>query len=88
MVGACRSAGFTPSIGMNSPQISSTVNLVAAGFGVTLIPASIGQIHAEGVSFHELQGKPPRTSIALVHRQRERAPALLNLVKAMRAATR
>ena len=55
---------------------------------MTLIPASIGQIHAEGVSFHELQGKPPRTSIALVHRQRERAPALLNLVKAMRAATR
>ena len=73
---------------MSSPQISSTVNLVAGGFGVTLIPASIGQIHAEGVSFHELQGKPPRTSIALVHRHRERAPALLNLVKAMRAATR
>ncbi len=31
MIGACRRAGFTPSIGMSSPQISSTVNLVAAG---------------------------------------------------------
>ena len=88
MVGACRSAGFTPLIGMNSPQISSTVNLVGAGFGVTLIPASIGQIHAGGVSFHELRGKPLRTSIALVHRQRERSPVVLNLVKIMRAATR
>jgi DNA-binding transcriptional LysR family regulator len=86
IIGACRSAGFSPSVSMESPQISSTANLVAAGFGVALIPASIRQIHAEGVSYHELSGKPLHTSIALVHRQREKAPTVLNFVKALRKA--
>jgi DNA-binding transcriptional LysR family regulator len=84
MTNACHAAGFTPTIGMESPQISATANFVAAGFGVTLIPASIRQIHAEGVSYHELRGKPLRTGIALVHRQRERAPTVLNFVKILR----
>jgi DNA-binding transcriptional LysR family regulator len=88
MIEACRAAGFTPAIGMDSPQISSTANLVAAGFGVTLIPASIRQFQAEGVTFHELQGKPLRTGIALVHRPRERAQTVLNFIKVMRDAKR
>jgi DNA-binding transcriptional LysR family regulator len=88
MIEACRAAGFTPEIGMDSPQISSTANLVAAGFGVTLIPASIRQFKAEGVSFHELQGKPLRTGIALVMRPRERAQTVLNFVKVLRAVRR
>jgi DNA-binding transcriptional LysR family regulator len=86
IIAACISAGFSPSVSMESPQISSTANLVAAGFGVALIPASIQQIHAEGVSYHELLGKPLHTSIALVHRQREKAPTVLNFVKVLRKA--
>jgi DNA-binding transcriptional LysR family regulator len=88
MIDACRAAGFTPDIGLHSPQISSAANLVAAGFGVTLIPASIQQFQAEGVSFHELQGKPLRTGIALVMRPRERAQTVLNMVKVMRSTKR
>jgi hypothetical protein len=38
------------------------------------------------VSYHELLGKPLHTSIALVHRQREKAPTVLNFVKALRKA--
>ncbi len=85
MTNACHAAGFTPIIGMESPQISATANFVAAGFGVTLIPASIRQIHAQGASYHELQGEPLRTGIALVHRPRERAPTVLNFVKILRS---
>jgi DNA-binding transcriptional LysR family regulator len=88
MISACRSAHFTPAISMESPQISSTTNLVAAGFGVTLIPASICQIQVAGVSFHELRGTPLQTGIALVYRQRERAPTVLNFAKIIRAAAR
>jgi DNA-binding transcriptional LysR family regulator len=86
MTNACHAAGFTPTIGMESPQISATANFVGAGFGVTLIPASIRQIHTEGVTYHELKGKPLRTGIALVHRQRERAPTVLNFVKIVKGA--
>ncbi|MFP3549683.1 LysR substrate-binding domain-containing protein [Paraburkholderia sp. SIMBA_049] len=31
IIGACRAAGFAPSISMESPQISSAANLVSAG---------------------------------------------------------
>jgi DNA-binding transcriptional LysR family regulator len=86
IIAACIFAGFSPSVSMESPQISSTANLVAAGFGVALIPASIRQIHAEGVSYHELLGTPLHTGIALVHRQREKAPTVLNFVKVLRKA--
>jgi len=86
IIAACISAGFSPSVSMESPQISSTANLVAAGFGVALIPASIRQIQAEGVSYHELLGKPLHTGIALVHRPREKSPTVLNFVKVLRKA--
>jgi DNA-binding transcriptional LysR family regulator len=66
IIGACREAGFAPSISM-APQISSAANLVAAGFGVAMVPASIQQIQVEGVSYHELKGKPLSTGIALIH---------------------
>jgi DNA-binding transcriptional LysR family regulator len=84
IISACREAGFAPSIGMESPQISSAANLVAAGFGVAVVPASIRQIQVEGVSYHELQGKPLSTGIALIHRQREKSPTVLNFVRILR----
>jgi DNA-binding transcriptional LysR family regulator len=84
IISACREAGFAPSISMESPQISSAANLVAAGFGVAVVPASIRQIQVEGVSYHELQGKPLSTGIALIHRQREKSPTVLNFVRILR----
>jgi DNA-binding transcriptional LysR family regulator len=84
IISACREAGFAPSISMESPQISSAANLVAAGFGVAVVPASIRQIQVEGVSYHELQGKPLSTGIALIHRPREKSPTVLNFVRILR----
>jgi len=81
IISACHAAGFNPAISMESPQISSTVNMVAAGFGVTLIPSSMRQIQAEGVSWHALGDRALRTKIALVHRPREKAPTVRNLVR-------
>jgi DNA-binding transcriptional LysR family regulator len=78
IIGACHASGFAPSISMESPQISSAANLVSAGFGVAVVPASMRQVQVEGVSYHELKGKPLSTGIALIHRQREKSPAVLN----------
>lgn len=38
---ACREAGFEPELGQSSPQITSLVNLVAAGLGFSIVPASM-----------------------------------------------
>ncbi|GAB7526267.1 LysR family transcriptional regulator [Paraburkholderia sp. 2C] len=84
IIGACHQAGFAPSIGMESPQISSAANLVAAGFGIAVVPASIRQVQIEGVSYHELKHNPLSTGIALIHRQREKSPTVLNFVRVLR----
>ena len=84
IISACREAGFAPSISMESPQISSAANLVAAGFGVAVVPESIRQIQVEGVSYHALKGRSLSTGIALIHRQREKSPTVLNFVRILR----
>lgn len=88
IISACHAAGFNPTISMESPQISSTVNMAAAGFGVTLIPSSMRQIHAKGVSWHDLSDRALRTTIALVHRPREKAVTVQNLVRTVREVAR
>ncbi len=52
MTSACRSIGFTPSIGTR-PEASSTVNRVAASFRITVVLGSIRRIHAEAASCHK-----------------------------------
>ncbi|MFP3548375.1 LysR substrate-binding domain-containing protein, partial [Rhizobium sp. SIMBA_035] len=86
IISACHAAGFNPVISMESPQISSTVNMAAAGFGVTLIPSSMRQIQAKGVTYHALKGGSLHTTIALVYRPREKAPTLQNFVRIVREA--
>jgi len=65
IIAACQKAGFTPRLGQSTPQIAATVPMVAAGMGVSIVPAYLSQIHAEGATFHPIDGPMPRASIAL-----------------------
>lgn len=56
IVGACRKAGFEPLLGQQAPQLSSVVNLVAAEFGVSIVPAAVTQIRVEGVAYVDIEG--------------------------------
>lgn len=66
IVAACGRAGFSPHIVQEAPQMASTVNLVAAGVGVALVPASMRQIRAPGVAYLRLAAPAPTASLALV----------------------
>jgi DNA-binding transcriptional LysR family regulator len=68
IVGACREAGFEPIAGQQAPQLSSVVNLVAAEFGVSLVPASVCQIRVEGVVYTDVLGNPISIRLALASR--------------------
>ena len=85
IIAACRKEGFSPSLGQESPQVPSTVNMVAAGFGVSIVPASIRSVHAEGVTYHRIKGEPLKVQIALAHRAHERTQVVLNLVQMIRS---
>ena len=58
IVTACRAAGFTPNVVQEVPRLPSTLSLVAAGLGISLVPASMRRIAMAGVSFRPLCDAP------------------------------
>jgi DNA-binding transcriptional LysR family regulator len=54
IITACRGAGFSPHVGQEAPRIISTLNLVAAGLGVSLVPESLRRLQMDGVVYRRL----------------------------------
>jgi len=60
----CRSAGFAPRIVQESRELYTTVSLVEAGMGVTIVPASIRKMGWGGVAYLPLDGVGTRIDMA------------------------
>jgi DNA-binding transcriptional LysR family regulator len=54
IITACRGAGFSPVVGQEAPRIISTLNLVAAGLGVSVVPESLRRLQMDGVVYRRL----------------------------------
>jgi DNA-binding transcriptional LysR family regulator len=81
IVDACRRAGFELVSSQEVPQLSSVVNLVAAEFGVSVVPASISQFHMAGVRYLEIEdAEPPVARLALATRPGQDSPAVHNFL--------
>ncbi|UCZ85440.1 LysR family transcriptional regulator [Pseudomonas sp. L5B5] len=65
IVSACRAQGFSPRIHQQAPQVSSAVNLVSAGMGVALVPASMQRMARPGLNFRQLALEHPRATLGL-----------------------
>jgi DNA-binding transcriptional LysR family regulator len=81
---ACRRARFSPRISHEVMQVTSIANLVAAGLGVSLVPASMQQVHTSGVAYRPIEGDAPRARMSLAYRRDDDSPAVLNLIKLAR----
>lgn len=82
---ACQRAGFSPRIGQEAPRMLATLSLVAAGLGVTLIPASMQRIGVEGVAYRPLDRKAGLVApLNLACRRGEDAPAARRLISLAR----
>jgi DNA-binding transcriptional LysR family regulator len=66
IVDACRAAGFSPRVEQEAPQMASTVTLIATGLGISLVPESMGQLLAQGVTYRPILGPAPVARLALV----------------------
>ena len=53
---ACHAAGFSPRIGQEAPHVISTLPLVAAGIGISIVPASLQHMNVRGVVYRRLAG--------------------------------
>ena len=85
IIAACAEAGFSPHVGQEAPRIVSTLNLVAAGLGVTIVPASLSRLPLDGVSYRPLKGRPAlKVPLSLACRADERSAATLGFIELVR----
>jgi DNA-binding transcriptional LysR family regulator len=66
LLGLCREAGFEPRIVQEAPEFTSIVGLVAAGLGVTLVPATMRALDLRGVVYRQLSDPEAKVALALV----------------------
>ena len=79
---ACRRAGFTPHVFHEPGSIQTNLGLVSAGFGVTLMPASIRSLGRAGVVYRPLASARP------ARRDGHRVPARRTLARPRRVPRR
>lgn len=85
IITACKGAGFSPRVGQEAPRILSTLNLVAAGLGVSIVPASLRRLEMDGVVYRSIaKNQQPLAPLILACRGRENSAAVqrfIDLVK-------
>jgi DNA-binding transcriptional LysR family regulator len=85
IISACRRAGFSPHIGQEAPLIVSTLNLVAAGLGVSIVPASLRRQQMDGVVYRRLTDRPKlRAPLNLAYRRQGNSPAAQQFIELVR----
>lgn len=76
----CHQAGITPRVDQFTWQFSSIINFVAAGLGVSIVPASMNEIKIKGVEFRQIEGQAPATSLALACLKGTTSPIVRNFM--------
>lgn len=72
----CVNAGFLPRIAHEVIDSQSILGLIAAGFGVALLPASIARLTGDQIIFHTLGPSAPAADVFLVYRLNDPSPVL------------
>lgn len=74
LLNLARQAGFNPRIAQEANEALTIIGLVAAGLGVSVLPASFQRIRIDGVAFRTLLDKDATTAVWLVKRRQEQSP--------------
>jgi DNA-binding transcriptional LysR family regulator len=77
LIDACTRAGFTPQIAAEVDRMLTNISLVAAGIGISAVPASMHGFHADSVVYCRIRDGGPGLSapLSLVTREDETLPA-------------
>jgi DNA-binding transcriptional LysR family regulator len=80
---ACRRAGFSPRIAAEVERMLSAISFVAAGLGVSAVPASMRGILSDQVVYCRMLGIDPALSapLSLAYRVDEVSPTAANLLR-------
>jgi DNA-binding transcriptional LysR family regulator len=81
-------AGFRSRVVQEAPDIVTILGLVAAGIGISLVPAAASRLRFSGVLFRPLAGDVPQHVTSLAWRHDERSPAVAGFLDVARAHIR
>jgi DNA-binding transcriptional LysR family regulator len=82
---ACHRAGFTPLVVAEVEQMLIGINLVAAGVGISLVPASIREIRQQDIVYCPVLDAPSLVApLTLVYRRGEAAPIVTDFIEVSR----
>lgn len=76
VMGLCRAAGFTPRVVEESRELYTSVSLVEAGVGVSILPASVEKLGWRGVRYRPIPSAAAETRIAAAWRRDRARPVL------------
>jgi len=78
VVAACQKSGFEPMVVQETPQLSSTINLIAAGMGISVVPETMRQVRHETVSYRPVADLELKAYLGLAGRRDNPSPIAAN----------
>jgi DNA-binding transcriptional LysR family regulator len=82
LMGFCRDSGFSPNIVQEAPQID-VLALVAAGFGLSILPDSVREFRRADIVLRPIIGSPT-TELRLAWRSGDTSPAVARFIETVR----
>ncbi len=86
LVSVCEAAGFTPHVVQEVAEMHTAIGLVAAGIGVSLVPASVQSDVRPGLVYRRIATPAPVTALTIVYRRNESSPVVREFLRAARDA--
>ncbi|MBT8768941.1 LysR family transcriptional regulator [Metapseudomonas boanensis] len=80
LIALAREAGYSPRIAQEASEAMTIIGLVAAGLGVSVLPASFRRTRVDGVVYRTLLDPGATTAVWLVRQRSERSPLALAFV--------
>jgi DNA-binding transcriptional LysR family regulator len=81
LVRICALAGFSPRIVQQARSTPTIVNLVAAGIGISIVPASLRNLRRQGVIYRLIEPPAPTIELAVMWRKNDPSPALRSFLQ-------
>jgi DNA-binding transcriptional LysR family regulator len=83
-----RAADLVPNVLLETDHIQTVLGLVAAGLGISLLPASVENLRAPGLSYRPLKEPAPRMEMAVAYRKGDPSQVLGNFLTLVRELSR
>ncbi|WP_049621187.1 LysR family transcriptional regulator [Frateuria defendens] len=81
VIALCNDAGFMPRVAQEAREASTIIGLVAAGMGVSILPATCSHIQVDGVRFVPLADPLAISEVHVAHRRDEHSPLVAQFVQ-------